>query len=187
MKVFDKYEKRGAYHWDWYRDNTFKYRDHVTRVLSFIPNGGSVLDVGCGDGCLAYHLRNNKHFVVGIDSSKVAIELAREKCNVNNKSCGMAFVNMSVTSLNGSVKYDYVVMHDVLEHVEDLPSLVLRKVHNVCRRFAIITTPNSDRVKCKSQYDNQLWDIRGIKGLFKPYSYECVEEFDTFFIKLMGK
>ena len=31
-KPFDKYEKRGAYHWEWYRSNRYNYRDKVNML-----------------------------------------------------------------------------------------------------------------------------------------------------------
>jgi len=181
MKEFDKYEKRGAYHYPWYDENTFHYKDRIDKILSYLTYTGSVLDVGSGDGCVSYHLCKQGHEVVGIDTNKLSIKLANESKLI--RSFNATFNETSIYHINLDIKYDYVICTDVLEHLV-APQEALKIMHDVCKDFCIITTPDGSKVKA-SQYDNQLWGIKGITKLFKDYEYEYSILDDTFFIKLI--
>jgi 2-polyprenyl-3-methyl-5-hydroxy-6-metoxy-1,4-benzoquinol methylase len=50
------------------------------KIVEFIPQGASILDVGCGTGILCYELRREKHCrVVGADLSLRMIQFAKKK------------------------------------------------------------------------------------------------------------
>lgn len=178
MKKFDKYEKRGAYHYDWYENNTFNYKDHIDKVLSYLPSKGSVLDIGCGDGLISLQLKKAGFYVTGIDTDEVAIRLAK-----NITQSGIVFHEVSIYEIDVNNKYDFIICHDVLEHLPK-PEEAIQIMYEVCNDFCIITTPDADKFK-PSAYDYQLWDEEGIKELFKEYRYEYIKIFDTFFIKLI--
>jgi len=52
------------------------FRDFLARVLEFIPEDGSVLDVGCGAGLIAAEITTRAR-VVGVDISAAQLELAK--------------------------------------------------------------------------------------------------------------
>ena len=79
---YDKYEKRGALHWDEYRNNTY-YKKLVDESLAPFKEvkSGSVLDLGCGDGLVSQLLYMKGLDVTGIDSVPLGIEYAEKMCS----------------------------------------------------------------------------------------------------------
>ena len=80
-------------------------RMETQNILSWIPSGSSVCDVGCGEGegTLEYSKIAN---VVGVDSSPVRLEFARKRCP------DVAFKRCSVFDLEG--EFDVVISQRLL-------------------------------------------------------------------------
>lgn len=179
-KEFKKYESLGAYHWDWYETNYGGYRDLVNLALKHIPDkrGATILDVGCGDGFTSFKLYQKGLKVLGIDTNHYAIKLAREKTEetrwaqprylsfaerigfnlkkmVGYRSADLQFRVQSVYNLGPEEKFDYVLCHDVIEHVQ-YPELLIEKVYDAMNCFAIISTPNA-KTKRPREYDYFIW------------------------------
>src|SRR6056297_2045858 len=70
--TFNKYEKRGAYHWKEFNQNT-AYRKHALIVQQWISSGRT-LDIGAGDGLITSLIDAE-----GIDDNETAVKLAKEK------------------------------------------------------------------------------------------------------------
>jgi 2-polyprenyl-6-hydroxyphenyl methylase/3-demethylubiquinone-9 3-methyltransferase len=84
--------------------------------------GARLLDVACGGGLLAPHLRGTGYRHVGVDLSRPAL--------VQAKDHGVAVVSGDVMRLPfGDETFDVVVAGEILEHVADVPGLVAE----VCR------------------------------------------------------
>jgi len=179
-KIFAKYEMRGAYHWEWYESNNGGYRDLVDLALRHIPSerGATILDVGCGDGLTSFMLYKKGLRVLGIDSNSEGIRLAREKTEkarwmqprwlsfteklglnlkktLSYRRRDLQFRVQSVFDLTPEEKFDYVLCHDVIEHVE-YPERLIESIHTVMKNFAIISTPNA-KFKNPKQFDYFLW------------------------------
>jgi cyclopropane fatty-acyl-phospholipid synthase-like methyltransferase len=56
--------------------------------------------------------------VIGVDISRVSIEIAVEKLNKNNLT-NLSFITGDICDLKLSEKYDYIVMNDVFEYLSD--------------------------------------------------------------------
>ena len=186
MQPFTKYEERGAYHWKWYISNHLNYRDKTGLVLSYFPNTGSVVDIGCGEGVMSWHMFLRGLSVEGIDTNIEAIQLAQVQ--IRNYMCLKRFRNTlkykvsSIYDLPFEV-YDYAVCHEVLEHLND-PQRAVIKIVNSARKTCIISTPVGSRAK-KSKYDFQLFNFKEIRNLFKSYNTKIDIFYDTFFIKVI--
>lgn len=188
--IFDKYDKRGAYHWKWYRQNQHNYRVHVDRVVNYFPAQGRVLDVGCGDALIAYKLAQRGLTVHGIDTSQTGIVLGRESvkaaCNrLYPKICKFwrcvcdrngefddieSRLTLSVQSaydLDESRLFDCVLCHEVIEHVPD-PVQLIRVLSRITRNMGVFTTPNSDFVK-SHELDYFNWNPDSFMQLFQEY------------------
>jgi 2-polyprenyl-6-hydroxyphenyl methylase / 3-demethylubiquinone-9 3-methyltransferase len=80
-------------------------------------DGALLLDVGCGGGLLARHLRGRSYRHVGVDLSAAALNLARAH--------DVAAVRGDVVHLPfGDEVFDVVVAGEILEHVADHAGLV---------------------------------------------------------------
>ena len=102
IQSHEKYDRDGAFHWDAFRRPTL-YRNHALFLLETIREH-PVLDVGCGDGVIAWLLSAD-----GVDISPTAVRMAREH---------------GVPARVGSVydpppgPYAAVLLSDVLEHLQ---------------------------------------------------------------------
>jgi 2-polyprenyl-3-methyl-5-hydroxy-6-metoxy-1,4-benzoquinol methylase len=78
-RIVSLYERNAAL-WDSSRGKRLFERDWLDRLLSHVPTGGSVLDIGCGSGePIARHLVTCGCAVTGIDSSATLIDLCRSR------------------------------------------------------------------------------------------------------------
>lgn len=154
---FNKYKTRGAdYH---YRQinkkkifdfNSFvyaRYSIHVQMIADHIEKNLNekdkikILDVGCGDAVLLYMLKkkikNKKFKIFGVDLSKIALDVAREKVPDGE------FIESDVYSYNLQDNFfDIVISSDVIEHVNH-PERMLTEIKRVLKPagFLVIGTP----------------------------------------------
>ncbi len=111
-------------------------RPDLAAIAEMIPEGGRVLDVGCGDGALLEHLATTKH----VDGR--GLELSQQ--NVN--ACvarGLAVVQGDAdTDLNEypSQVFDFVILSQTIQATRN-PSTVLKHLLRIGRRTAV-SLPN---------------------------------------------
>ena len=186
---FDKYDRNGAYHIEWFRTNKHGYRNHLNRILREFTGckAKNILDIGCGEGLLAKLLikKGVTQKVIGIDTSKKAIELGEELYDNSCKTNKMELKCQSFVSMNKRRKFDYIVCSEVIEHV-DSPELFLRKIKNMVKEWAIITTPNSDHVT-SGKYDKQLFNKITLESLLQKIgaTYMFLELGETLMVKII--
>lgn len=147
---FDKYDEGGAYHWaecdrrygNWKRYNpALDARYELTvRAVQGLGLGGSLLDVGCGDGMLMSRVAPLFDRVVGVDADASAIGLAAGKLR-GRANCEARHV-ASYDLPFADETFDVVTSADVIEHLKD-PGQHLREITRVLRRAGalVLTTP----------------------------------------------
>ena len=78
-RIIGLYEENAAA-WDQSRGSDLKERVWIDRFLAYVPDGGSLLDLGCGSGRpVAAYLIERGYRVIGLDSSPSLIRLCRER------------------------------------------------------------------------------------------------------------
>jgi 2-polyprenyl-3-methyl-5-hydroxy-6-metoxy-1,4-benzoquinol methylase len=91
-----------------------------------LDQGWNVLDVGCGNGALAFDICNYCQSVFAIDLNPLNIERAK-----------IQFLNERITYLCGDAttysfqqRYDAIILSNVLEHIENRPAFLIHLLAN---------------------------------------------------------
>lgn len=109
----------------------------LERVLACLPEGGRVLDVGCGFGTLLARLAGRAGYRAGVELSATAAEAAARVAD--------EVANLALTAPLPfpPASFDVVVCADVLEHLPD-PGAALASVARLCRPggAVVVSVPN---------------------------------------------
>jgi 2-polyprenyl-3-methyl-5-hydroxy-6-metoxy-1,4-benzoquinol methylase len=150
-RVFDKYERKGAYHWSDYYGGlramnayTRARYDIVCRCVGELRPSPKfrLLDLGCGDGALAGVLHRQLGATVsGVDTSVSGLSLAREMFAKRGLHGTFKVIDGYDTGF-ADQSFDVVVCSDVIEHVND-PMAMLTESYRVLapNGHLVITTP----------------------------------------------
>jgi SAM-dependent methyltransferase len=107
---------------DGYAFKNFKYSSHywILKRLEQEAQPLRILDVVCASGYLGKVLRQQGHYVIGIESDPAAAKSARACYDVFH------LADLETFAFPYHREFDYVLFADVLEHLRD-PAAVLRR------------------------------------------------------------
>ena len=111
-------------------------RGDIDTIVSWVPEGGKVLDLGCGDGELLHPLQNKKRVEglgVDIDPANIIAAVSRGLCVVQQD------MEDGLQNFAGS-RFDAVIIAYSLQVLER-PYAVLERIVNIGNE-AIVTFPN---------------------------------------------
>ena len=111
-------------------------RGDIDTIVSWVPEGGKVLDLGCGDGELLHQLQNKKRVEglgVDIDPANIVAAVSRGLCVVQQD------MEDGLQNFAGS-RFDAVIIAYSLQVLER-PHAVLERIVNIGNE-AIVTFPN---------------------------------------------
>jgi SAM-dependent methyltransferase len=143
--------------------------DHLAKT---IPAGGTVLDVGCGDGTLDVLLM------------KLRPDLVCEGAEVFYRPSQF----IKVTKYDGATlpfpdkSFDYVTIVDVLHHADD-PSRVLCEAARVCRQGVVIKDHLCDGFLAHPTLSLMDWVGNVAYGVRLPYNFLSSAEWQAAFAK----
>lgn len=122
--VRTSYDQLGKGYADWARQNADPVRQrYLQYLLTHLPAGSKVLDLGCGDGSLITAHLVRDHDVTGVDLSSTQIEEA------GNMIPNAQFICDDITTIDLSESsFDTIVAFYCLTHVpqQELPSVIAR-------------------------------------------------------------
>src|SRR5688500_5681018 len=122
---FDRYaETRAA----WRARNRFYYEEIQRLCRRPVPPGARVLELGCGIGDLLAELR--PALGVGLDLSEGMVRAARRR-HAANPDLYFFRADAHDLPLAPGTTFDYVILSDLLGHLEDIQH-VLARLHRVC-------------------------------------------------------
>lgn len=139
----------------------------------FVDNVGKndvVLDIGCGNGALAYDVSKKAKRVVGIDLNEKNISVAKEKFSCKNIEyiCGDALKDLP------GEKFDVIILSNVLEHIKKRVDF-LKNLRPKAPKL-LIRVPMIDR-DWITLYKKELGlDYRADKTHFVEYTLESLKE-----------
>lgn len=149
---FEKYSTRGAYHWEQISKHPMKSNAFVKGRYEFCLDllkdassksikGESILDIGCGDGALTYLICKKGALAYGIDSSELAIQLARQKHHERGTNAKLSVQSAYDIKFDSNF-FNGVVCSDVIEHVAE-PERLLEEIKRLLLPdgVAVISTP----------------------------------------------
>ncbi len=113
-----------------------KYHDFF---LNNIGSDDIVLDVGCGNGSVAYDIAKKAKSVIGIDIDESKIRDAKKNFLLDN----IEYICGDIISWPFEQKFDVVILSNVLEHLENRVEF-LNKIKGLGKRF-LIRVPMIDR------------------------------------------
>jgi SAM-dependent methyltransferase len=122
-----------------YRLKPFKYSSHYW-ILKCLANAGrplKILDVGTADGYLGAILKEQGHYLVGIENDRSLAEKAKNYYDV------LHHADIESFDFPYQEHFDVILFADVLEHLRD-PDVVLRRALAALRPDGqvIISVPN---------------------------------------------
>ncbi len=105
-----------------------KYHDFF---VTNVRKSDIVLDVGCGNGLLAFDVSQKAKYVLGVD----IVEDNIKKAKANFRKDNLEFLVQDITRMT-SPQYDVVIMSNVLEHIKNR-SKALKKVRRLAPKLLV--------------------------------------------------
>jgi 2-polyprenyl-3-methyl-5-hydroxy-6-metoxy-1,4-benzoquinol methylase len=138
--------------------------------LNNITQGSSVLDIGCSSGDLTFDLAKKANKVIGIDLNEKYLEKAKEK----NRADNINYVLGDATSYDFKEKFDFIVLSNVLEHIENRVEF-LKKIRPLSAKFLIrVPMINRDWI---TLYKKEIGvEYRLDKGHFIEYTLQGLQK-----------
>lgn len=151
---FDKYEKLGGYHWDWYGDPNYAwYKECVDRCVEFCK--GDTLDIGCGDGLVLSKLPSGS---IGLDNSEFTPPDAG----------GNWYLRADLNDgLPRQFVMDYVCCLNTIEHLKT-PAAIIDAIRLVKKGAIIITDVPTDNPGRYHEHEYTKQELLDTFKEFKP-------------------
>lgn len=127
-------------------DNGVHVKHRLTKYHDFfierIDRGNKVLDIGCGNGALAYDLAiKSEAIVTGIDINTESIQFAKERFLHSN----LTFIEGDVLNYKFQESFDIIVLSNILEHLEYRVEFLQGIQANLQPKRILIRVPAIDR------------------------------------------
>lgn len=178
MSQSENYFDTIASRWDSWKGRNRYYHRNIEALMRFlIPQGSSVLEVGCATGDLLNAV--NPGFGMGVDQSAAMVEVARRKHK------GLTFETMDAERLRINRKFDSVIMSDLVGHLQDIQKAFEQARTVMHRRSRLILTYYNfvwepililaEKLRLKTPQPRQNW-INGhdLENLLSLSDYEVV-------------
>ena len=125
----------------WGNEQSPENLNRINAIISLIPNCvESVLDVGCGDGCIINKLHDEGYESYGIDISSKALSYV--KCRKKQMPCdNLQFEDNS---------FDLIISSEMIEHLDDTTFVnSLEEMERVSRKYIIISVPYDEFLRSR--------------------------------------
>lgn len=133
-------------HWNnkWLQEGKDTWRKYINcsnKELEWIDNKKSVIDLGCGNGYFLNKVKQERVNMVlmGLDISPIAIKQLNDFYGIDGIVSKLPEISLPIAD----EMFDYVVMNEIMEHVEDEKSLMFN-AFRICKKdgYVIVTVPS---------------------------------------------
>lgn len=138
----------------------------------FVDNLSSedkILDIGCGNGLLAYSIAQKAKKIIGID----IVEANIKKAKSNNKFENLEFIHGDATKHEFDQQFDKIVLSNVLEHIEHRIEF-LNKLHRLSN-IILIRVPMINRDWLAVYKKENGYEYRLDKTHFTEYTVKSLK------------
>lgn len=176
-KEYPKYRGMVPIHWNWYRDNTHRYKELVDQSLTYFEGcKGRILDIGSGDGLIDHLLAQKGFKVIGVEPDFDGIGIAFGK---------VTYEYLLSTTIESYVRkamqeVDYMYSMNTIEHVQD-PQAFVKAMASV-KEFGIVITDNATVNKEVDKYHEREYTLQQLQHLFKDFRTEVIDTLNDNFI-----
>jgi SAM-dependent methyltransferase len=176
--IHDYFERLAPHRKRWIKRNRFYHRTLQKHYTMIIPQGSTVLELGCGSGDLLSAV--GPSVGVEIDFSEAMIKLAREA------HPNLVFHHADAAEFKSEIRFDYVIMSDLLSSLWDIQA-VIRNLRNLIhpRTKIIISSYNyiwepllrlGEFLRIKARQPLQSWlTIKDLEGLLGLEEFEIIK------------
>ena len=158
QEIIKRYDSLAQKRHLWKRRNKYYYKDQLKYFRFLVPEGLSVLELGCGTGDLLNGL--NPERGVGIDLSKNMLDIAQKKYP------HLEFKHQDIEEIKyWDEKFDVIIIADVIGHLFDIEQ-TLGLLHDFCK----------PETRLIISYYNFFWEpvlkLGELLGLKMPQQYQ---------------
>ncbi|MDB5019242.1 MAG: Methyltransferase type 11 [Pedobacter sp.] len=153
-RVFEKYNFIA----DWYsqsRNQDLMEKGYLDKLINLLPEGASILDLGCGTGKpMMEYLLNHGFQVTGVDASYKMLEIAKENLP------SATFFEADMRELSLDMKFDAIMAWHSFFHLpqEDQPYMFDIFLKHMNTNGILIFTSGKER--------GEAWGMNGGENLF---------------------
>jgi len=178
-KVFNKYEKFGAYHWIETKANLLNPQFNpllsarYQKIANLIPeNARTIIDVGCGDGYLVYlaHAKSGTALLHGLEYDEIGLRYAKQKLGEKKIAADLIQGDIFQMPYESNI-FDVVLNADVIEHLDN-PEDAVREMHRIMRPGGLLLLSTPQRRANEGKWDAlhvHEFSTRELKDLCEKY------------------
>ncbi|QXO93529.1 class I SAM-dependent methyltransferase [Methanospirillum purgamenti] len=156
------------------KENYHYFEDINQGIVKHVGSNLKILDVGCGFGALGEELQKRNNIVYGIDISKYAVSVAKDRINGAFVSNATELENLPEEIVNE--KFDLIIFADILEHIYDPADLLSKYIQFLKPSGTIIASiPNI-----------ATWNVR-FSLLFGSFTYKDTGTLDKTHIRFFTR
>lgn len=85
----------------------------------YVKKNSKILDLGSGVGTLDFYLANKGGTVIGVDQSKIAVNMARKNAKALGVERNTKYFLKNILKFESKEKFDAVMLFEVIEHLPD--------------------------------------------------------------------
>lgn len=127
------------------------------RALEALPDGGSVLDIGCGGGRAAFGLTPPAQHVIGIDHQQGMLDVFTEQARQRKVECSTVLGDWPDVS-EQTPHADVVVCHHVLYNVQNIAPFI-HALSEKARKRVVVEIPQHHPLSSLSGLWKEFWNL----------------------------